>query len=347
MKLYDELGYVNINKLLERPETFIFIVGGRGTGKTFGVLKYVIEKNIKFMLMRRSQSELDVINKDEFSPFKALNNEYGWHIASQSLTKYNTGYYNCERSIDDDEYKPSGPAIGYSCALSTIAHLRGFDASDVELLIYDEFIPEAHVRPIKNEGAAFMNAYETINRNRELNNKKPLKVVCLANANDLANPLFLELGLVQKAVKLKNKGITEYIDSNRSLALYFLDDSPISNQKKNTALYKLMNNSRYSEMALNNNFISEDFDNVKSQNINMYNPVVKVGDIVIYKHKSDRTYYVSKHEAGSICSYTSEETDLKKFRRKYDYLLSAYYNDRIIYEEYINKVMLELYFKIR
>ena len=45
-------------------------------------------------------------------------------------------------------------------ALSTVSNLRGFDMSDCTLLIYDEFIPEPHERPLKNEAAALFNAYE-------------------------------------------------------------------------------------------------------------------------------------------------------------------------------------------
>jgi hypothetical protein len=40
--------------------------------------------------------------------------------------------------------------IGYTCALSTLSNMRGFDASDIQLLICDEFIPEKHERLLKN-----------------------------------------------------------------------------------------------------------------------------------------------------------------------------------------------------
>ena len=92
-------------------------------------------------------------------------------------------------------------------ALSTISNVRGFDATDRDVLIYDEFIPERHERPIKDEATAFFNAIETIQRNRELEGKDPLTVLCLANANELANPLFIELKLVKRAMALIRKGI--------------------------------------------------------------------------------------------------------------------------------------------
>jgi hypothetical protein len=166
-------------------------------------IETVIEDEIKFIYMRRTQSQADLINKPEFSPFKSLNNDFGWKIGTDSISKYNAGFY--QQIESDDRLVCTGAPLGFTAALSTISNIRGFDASDVELQIYDEFIPEKHERPIKNEGAAFLNAYETINRNRELKGRKPLQCICLANANDLANPIFMELRLVRKAEQMRRK----------------------------------------------------------------------------------------------------------------------------------------------
>ena len=145
--------------------------------------------------MRRTQAQADLINKSDFSPFKPVCDDKHIEITTAPVSKYNAKF------IKDEV------VIGYTCALSTIANMRGFDASDVKLLIYDEFIPERHERPIKSEGSAFLNAYETMNRNRELKGKRPLTVLCLANAFDIANPIFLELGLVGIAEKMKQNGL--------------------------------------------------------------------------------------------------------------------------------------------
>ena len=49
-ELYDSNGYVNIKGILETGCPFIFIWGGRGTGKTYGILKHAVENNKKFIL---------------------------------------------------------------------------------------------------------------------------------------------------------------------------------------------------------------------------------------------------------------------------------------------------------
>lgn len=56
MSIYLDNGYVDIEKIVNYNLPFNFIVGGRGTGKTYGALKYAYEYNIRFMLMRRTQA---------------------------------------------------------------------------------------------------------------------------------------------------------------------------------------------------------------------------------------------------------------------------------------------------
>lgn len=343
MNIYQKSGYIDIRAIMALGLPFNFIVGGRATGKTYTSLKTVKEDGIKFIYMRRTQSQADMINKPEFSPFKSLNADHGWTIGSATLSKYNAGFYETEET-EDGGHQCVGSPIGYTCALSTISNMRGFDASDVRLLIYDEFIPEKHERPIKNEGAAFLNAYETINRNRELKGEKPLQVLCLANANDLANPIFLELGLVRKAEQMRRKGQEISIDKERGVGLFILDKSPISAQKRNTALYKLSRGSGFSRMSLENDFANEDIGRIKTQPLGEFRPVVTVGEITVYKHKSRGEYYVSTHKAGSCAEFGSGDTDKNRFRRAYGWIWQEYMKNNIIFEEYLCEVLLNRYF---
>lgn len=341
MKIYDDNGYLSIDNILSCNKPFIFVVGGRGTGKTYGALKYVIEHDIKFILMRRTQSQVDLINKPEFCPFKSLNNDKGWNIGTAPISKYNVGFYRMEDQ--NGKAVPSGPPVGLSVALSTISNLRGFDASDIELLIYDEFIPERHERPIKEEGAAFLNAYETINRNRELQGRKPLQVLCLANANDLGNPIFTELKLIAKAENMKRKDQEFSILDNRGIALFVLNKSPISAAKKDTALYKVSDGSDYADMALANQFSEMNSRSVKSMPLNEYKPIVCVGEICIYKHKSNGSYYVSTTISGSPDKFGTSDTELQRFNRAYFYLFESYMKDNIIFEDFTCEVLFNKY----
>ena len=335
MGIYLDNGYLNINQILSYGVPFNFIVGGRGTGKTYGTLKTAYIENKRFILMRRTQAQCDLINKPEFNPFKALNNDTGSNAVVKSISKYNAKIV--EETEEDERL------LGYTCALSTIANMRGFDASDVELLIYDEFIPEKHERAIKNEGSAFLNAYETINRNREIKGEKPLQVLCLANAFNIANPIFLELGLVGRCEKMKNSGQEIFIDKERGVCVVLLQKSKISKAKANTALYRLSSGS-YADMALSNDFVYNNSDNIKSMALKEFKLLCTVGEISIYKHKSKRLFYVSEHRTGTAPIYKSDEVNLQRYRKNHGVALyGAYMRNNIICESLLTKSLFELY----
>lgn len=335
MGIYLENGYLNIEQILSYGVPFNFIVGGRGTGKTYGTLKTAYIENKRFILMRRTQAQCDLINKPEFNPFKALNNDTGSNAVVKSISKYNAKIV--EETEEDERL------LGYTCALSTIANMRGFDASDVELLIYDEFIPEKHERAIKNEGSAFLNAYETINRNREIKGEKPLQVLCLANAFNIANPIFLELGLVGRCEKMKNSGQEIFIDKERGVCVVLLQKSKISKAKADTALYRLSSGS-YADMALSNDFVYNNSDNIKSMALKEFKLLCTVGEISIYKHKSKRLFYVSEHRTGSAPIYKSDEVNLQRYRKNHGVALyGAYMRNNIICESLLTKSLFELY----
>lgn len=343
MNIYQDSGYIDIKKIMDIGMPFNFIVGGRATGKTYTSLETVKTNGIKFIYMRRTQSQVDMINKPEFSPFKSLNDDHGWHVGSATLSKYNAGFYETEEA-EDGARKCCGNPIGYTCALSTISNMRGFDASDVRVLIYDEFIPEKHERPIKGEGAAFLNAYETINRNRELKGNAPLQVLCLANANDLANPIFMELKLVRKAEQMRRRGQEVSLDKSRGIGLFILDRSPISMAKSETALYRLSKCSEFNRMSLQNDFSNEEIGNIKSRPLSEYKPIVTVGEITIYRHKATREYYVSTHKTGSPPEYGTGDMERSRFSRTFSWIWDEYMRNNIIFEEYLCEILLNKYF---
>lgn len=335
--MYLDSGYLDMAKIINTDATFVFVVGARGIGKTYGALKYLIERGNKFMLMRRTQLQCDLISKPDLSPLKSPLNDMGLDFKAVPISRQNSAYY----LVRGDE--TSSTPFCYTAALSTFSNLRGFDASDVDYLVYDEFIPQKQERPIKEEAEAFYNCYETMNRNRELSGRKPIKAILLANSFDMANPLFISLGLVMRAEKMVKTGQSKYIDKTRGLALYIPQKSPVSDKKRKTALYKLTDKSGdYSRMALDNVFVNDTPDNVITKRLIEYVPVVKIGEIVIYKHKSNTTYYVSRHLTGTPKnSYTMSDNDRKRFVRQYGYLWQKFMNNQVYFENYLCQVLFD------
>ena len=337
MSLFLDNGFVNMPRLFASRLPFVFVVGGRGTGKTYGALEYVRKQALdgkKFIYMRRTQDQVDKISQDDFSPFKSIDELTGTITTVQKMAGKTFSFVDA--STDQ--------ILGYCFALSTFAKMRGFDASDVATLIFDEFIPEKHERAIKNEAEAFFNAVETINRNRELTGGEPLQCVLLSNANNMGNPLFLELGLVSRATKMLAKGVDTYRDEKRGLMLVIIQNSPISEAKKQTALYKLTIGSSFQKMAIDNDF-NEQCSNLRHAPLKELRPLVGVGEITIYTHKSENWLYVSTHRTGSPPTFGSSRAELNRFRLQYMWVWEAYMMRRVYFEEYLCELLLSKYLR--
>ena len=155
MKIYDDNDFVNIPEILKHEAFFIFIYGGRGTGKTYGSLQEFIDNQWKFIYLRRLQSQVDIVKKDEFQPFKQLNEDRGWNIKPYAVNKYISAFHDTDINEDGKEI-PVGDTKGILTSLSTFSNLRGIDGHDIRIIHLDEFIPELNERPIKDEAGALL-----------------------------------------------------------------------------------------------------------------------------------------------------------------------------------------------
>ena len=331
MSLYLDSGFVNIRYCLNFGCPFTFIIGGRGTGKTFGAQLVCIEDNITYMLMRRTQAQTDLISKPDFSPVNPVMDYLGRCAIIESASKYNGVIYSSP-ALDAEEKT----LHGFTAALSTFSNLRGFDGSGIDLLMFDEFIPERHEREIRNEADAFFNVYETINRNRELQGRKPLTALLLSNSNSLASPILAALGLVKVLERMQSKGQSEYINRESGVAIFLLYNSPISDMKSRTALYKATANTEFSRMALGNEFAYDDMSDVQSISINSgWKLFARLGEIYIYQKPSIGKWYMSKHGAGKPSKeYEMSEIGIKKFVHDYPGSYQRIINHNIIYEDF-------------
>lgn len=326
MILYHDSGYVNIDYVLSYNMPITIVVGGRGTGKTYGALKHAIEFERHIILMRRTQSQADLINKPEFSPINPVAYDMGLECQVKTISKYNS---SITVGPDPEQLR----LLGFTAALSTFSNLRGFDASGVDLIVYDEFIPEVHERPLKEEGAALLNVYETVNRNRELQGRKPLQMLLLSNANRLDSPVLAELDLINVVDRMNKKGQEEWINPQRGIALFVLQHSPISEKKADTAIYKVSRNSKFSRMSLGNEFAFDDLTDVRSINLAGWKLKAQLGPWYIYK--KDRLWYISAHGAGTPSRiYADTEIDKRRFIFENPSCRDRILQHKVLYENY-------------
>ena len=335
MKLYQPNGYANMRDIILESETpFILVVGGRGVGKTYGALKSLLEKDIPFIYLRRTSSQMELVAKDEFSPIVKVGRDIGMVLTTVPLSKYAAGVYKLNA-----EGKPAGDPVCLLMALSTMANARSFDASRIKLILYDEAIPERHERNISHEGDAFLNMYESINRNRELDGEDPVKCVILANANNLEAPILQALNCVRTLDNMRRKHQSYKEDSYIGLTIVLLQDSPISANKRRTALYNLtMGQGDFSDMALDNAFSKDNYTDVSPRPLQEYRSCAAIGSICLYEHKSNHTWYVSERISGSPEMYENTPTDRQRFRKAWFESWQDYLNKRTIFESAPAKV---------
>lgn len=349
MNLYTRDGWLDAGAIRSGALPFTWIWGGRGIGKTFGFLKSVrYDDPAPFILLRRTQTMIDLMSNPMFSPFLAIDKFVGRYTAVQPLNKYITAFYDGEKN-EDGKIVPVGAPVGYAAALSTIHNIRGF-SSDAEYLIYDEFIPERHERPIREEYAAFQNAVETLNRNRELEGRRSLISIALTNANHLANPYFTGMGVVKIVDRMMAERREVYRIPDRGILLINIVNSPISERKSSTSLYKMSGAGTFSAMALGNEFSGESRGKIRSVNLRECQPVAAVADgaasyLVIYRVKTGG-YYVTNHLSGTPPVYGSDDADLQRFRKRYFIVWDRYLSSggKIWFSDYECEVLFRKYF---
>lgn len=339
-KIYDENGWLNWDYLYPECRFIMAITGPRGTGKTYGLLKYVIENDIRFIYMRRLKAQLDNVSGGaENNPFKAYNTDAGRNIVPEKKS----GACRFVEVLEDSDGNKFKNVFGYGVALSTVATIRGSDFSDIDCIVFDEYIAMTNEKPIKDEVQAFMNFLETVNRNRELTGKQPVKVFMLGNANRLMNPYFLEWHFMRTALKMIAGGQMMYRTPNNDRIMVLLLNSPISEKKKDTALYRIANDD-FISMAIENAF-KVDPTAVKQRKLTDCKHVVSFGSIGVYQLKSTGEHYISE-TINKTNYYEENEINLLFFRNRYALLKNIYLYDQMLFESYDVELLFREYIGI-
>ena len=317
--LYLPDGYINMGAVLADPHPFIIVVGARGTGKTFGALKSAVEHRQRFIYFRRTGKIIDLITDPAIHVFKPINSALLWDIRPERAN-------GLARFVD----RETGELVGYAAGLSTFANVRGFDGSDVELLIYDEFIPEPTERILFNAWTALLNAIETVGRNRELMGRPPLKVLLLSNSDLIYSDIIAGLGIGDQLYEMQETG-TEQLEVSDELLLIRPCSEVFAAAKAKTALYRLTAGSDYAAIALDNKFPIEDRSRIRTEPLKEYNPVAAVSGICLYKHKSSGRWYVTDRISGTPTVYDSTKADLKRFYREQGAVWRAHQRRRVYF----------------
>ena len=235
MNIYTVDGWLDIEHISQIADrnniSFIVIIGKRQVGKTYGVLKYMLDTDKRFVLLRGVKTELEMLKRNVNSPFEKIKG-YEGRILFESETEYTASIV---KLTDDEEGNEIRTTIGMAAALSSIGRIRGFNGDIYTDVCYDEFIPESHLLKVRHGDDAFNNMYTTIAGNRELEGRKPLRVWLLANSNNLDNDILKALNITDVVEKMSLRAEESRILKDRGIMILLPDSRAITEKRKKTA----------------------------------------------------------------------------------------------------------------
>lgn len=226
------MAWYDINKTLTHNCLFNFIIGNRGSGKTYGAkkraIKQFLDKGYQFVYLRRFQEELDETAETYFDDILS-NNEF-----KNIKIEYKNGKYFVNDKI-----------AGYSMALTKAKSYKSIAFPLVYMIIFDEFLIEdnGYTRYLKNEVKQFLSFYMSIDRYRGCT------VFFLANSVSMINPYFLFWDLsLPYGSNITKKG---------DVLLELVQDAEFIKERKNTRFGKLIAGTEFEEYAIENKFTQE------------------------------------------------------------------------------------------
>lgn len=325
-------------------QPFQVFLGGRGVGKTFSTLcSYVADDDDnfldpelgKFMYIRETANEIKICTDETANPFKKINKVKNWYIYPEYSAKTNIA------TVYREDPNNQRWAIGYGVGLSTFANLRGADFTDVNDIMFDEFIKQKGGRRLSNAGMSLLHLYETVNRNRELDGDPPVVMKLLANSVSLNSDILLAMNAVSTLAYMVTKHQHRATIPERKLYLELIDKADFRELKEQTALYQLTKGSSFSEEALDNVFVEDDMTYVRKVPLNEYTPFCSFGsDYTMYKHKTRVEWYVAAKEAKSPIMLTNYQSDFLRSRYRLIYTELSIIR-KIYYDSYGTKLVFD------
>ena len=236
--------YYSRNDLLSYNALFNFVVGERGTGKTYQFKDWSISDFIKnknqFVYVRRYKTE-----------FKDIGNFFDDIIKK---------YPDHEFSVGHGKFYIDNKIAGFYIALSTAITKKSVAYPNVNKIGFDEFILEkSTLHYLPNEVNAFLGLYETIARDR--NN---VRCLFMANSVTLINPYFLFFDIQIS----KTKRFWSF--KNNDLIVELTDLVEFKEHKKETRFAKLVDGTDFSKYAIDGDFVSDNYEFIENKSNNSY-----------------------------------------------------------------------------
>jgi hypothetical protein len=273
--------YYSRNDILSYNALFNFVIGTRGTGKTWQFKDWAISDFLKtgsqFVYVRRYKTEFkDITNFFDDIIFKYPDHEF---------------------KIGKGKFLIDGEVAGFYIALSTAITKKSVAYPNVNKIGFDEFILEkSSIHYLPNEVNAFLGLYETIARDRE-----NVRVLFMANSVTIINPYFLFFDLQVN----KNKRFWTF--KNGDMVVELTDLEEFIAHKKETRFAKIIDGTDFSKYSIDGDFVNDNYEFIESKTPNSYYCFT-----LVYKGENIGVWCDNKIG----CMYISNKVDLN-FPLKY------------------------------
>lgn len=215
--------------LLSRNGLFNFVLGARGTGKTFEFKKWAIKSDKQTVWVRRYQEDIDKLQT------KFLGDLYQENIISP----------------EDDIYIKNGTLyIGgiekiFFIALSTSQRNKSQSFGGVDKIIYDEvFEGVGNRKYLPNEVDILLELYETVNRLR-VDGRRDCRVFLLSNKTTFVNPYFTYWNILPFSERFKSF-------KNGLIVVENYENVEFTKLKKASRFGQLIEGTKYGDYAIDN-----------------------------------------------------------------------------------------------
>lgn len=315
------MGYYNYDRIMSYNGLFNFILSGRGQGKSYGAKKRVIKNFLKngeqFIYVRRYKTELK--KKQLF--FDDISKEFP----------------NNKFEVKGNQAFCDGKVIGFFIPLSTSQTEKSTSYPNVTTIIYDEFvIDKGHIRYLENEVDVFLDIYETVARLRELEGKKPVKALFLANKVSIVNPYFIYFNCIPNS----NERFTVAKDGN--IVIEQFTDIEFMEEKYKTRFGQLVRGTNWGNYAIENESLRDNttfIEPKKPKDLNfVFSIMYKNKELGIWLSYKEGICFVSKSfQPSSKNRYvlTKEDHDI-------NFIMYDKLNNFLMFKEYIKYYRLGL-----
>lgn len=278
----------DIKQTLSYNKLMNFIVGNRGAGKSYGCKEWCIDDYLKtnkqFIWVRRFKSEFDDF-KSTF--YNDIYHKYEGH-EFEVVSNENSFRFLCD-----------GKVMGYGIPLSISLKKKSIPYTNVDKIIFDEFIIEkGSSYYLNNEVEVFLDLMETVIRLRD-------DFRCsffIANAITFTNPYFLYFNLT----KPNNK---KMIKTKDDILLQFVANKEFIEKKKKTRFGKLISDTNYAKYSIENEFLRDNNDFICKpfKKMRYYFTIRAKGNLYgVYMVTSEGVMYVSdKYDPNFKLVYTT------------------------------------------